>query len=66
MDQLSIRNSIVIALLLTLVANGVPAYREGRSVAGWVMLGLLFNPIALIVPLLLRGRALSWPWRQTR
>ena len=44
---------LLIVLLLTIVANGVIAQRKGRSVAGWVVLGLLFNPITLVVLLCL-------------
>ena len=40
---------LLLAVLVMTVATGVIASRKNRSVAGWVILGLMFNPIALIM-----------------
>ncbi len=53
MTDISIWHWLLIVLLLTVVANGAIAQRKGRWVAGWAVLGLLFNPIALVVLLCL-------------
>jgi hypothetical protein len=39
------------------VATGMIASRKNRSVAGWVILGLMFNPIVLIILSFLPDRA---------
>ena len=53
MSSLSIWNWLIIVVLLTIVANGIIAHRKNRWVAGWVILGFMFNPVALIVLLFL-------------
>ena len=40
-------------VLIMTVANGFIARHKGRSALGWVILGLMFNPIAFVVLLLL-------------
>ena len=59
MSNLSVWHWILIVLLLTIPANGIIANHKGRSVAGWVILGLMFNPIALVVLLFLPSRAID-------
>ena len=50
MHGLSIWHWLVVIVVLALTAaTGVIAARKKRSVAGWVILGLLFNPVALVV-----------------
>jgi hypothetical protein len=53
MSGISFWHWIIIAILLMTVANGLIAYRKNRSVAAWVILGLMFNPIAFVVLLFL-------------
>ena len=43
------------------VANGFIASRKNRSVVNWVILGLMFNPIAFVVLLFLPSRKLYLP-----
>lgn len=61
MDRLSIWIWLLIVVLVTTVANGIIANRKKRSVAGWVILGLMCNPIAFVVLLFLPSRKLDWP-----
>src|SRR5262249_52464825 len=58
---LSIWHWLVLAVIATIVANGFIARHKGRSVAGWVVLGLLFNPIAFVVLLCLPSERLDVP-----
>jgi len=44
--------AIIIAMI---VANVKIAQSKGQSVGLWVVLGILFNPIALIIQLILKG-----------
>jgi hypothetical protein len=60
MDGLSIWHWLLIIVLVTTVANGIIAYRKNRSVAGWVILGLMFNPVAFVVLLFMPSRKLDW------
>jgi hypothetical protein len=53
MGGLSIWHWMLIVVLITTVANGIIAHRKGRWVAGWVILGLMFNPVAFVVLLCL-------------
>jgi hypothetical protein len=39
-------SSLLIAVLVLTAATGIIASGKKRSVAGWVLLGLLFNPVA--------------------
>jgi hypothetical protein len=66
MDGLSIWHWLLIVVLVTMVANGVIASRKHHSVAGWVILGLMFNPVALVVLLFLPSLQLDWPRPPTR
>ena len=59
MADLSIWQWLLVAALVTTVANGVIAHRKSRSVLGWVVLGLMFNPIAFVVLLFLPSRRLD-------
>jgi len=63
MDGISIWQWLLIIVLITTVANGFIAKRKDRWVLGWVILGLMFNPIAFVVLLLLPSRKLDWPSR---
>ena len=47
---------LIVAILIgigLLVATGMLASKKGRSVPLWIVLGILFNPIALIILLCL-------------
>jgi hypothetical protein len=44
---------LLVVVLVTTVANGLIANRKNRSVAVWVILGLMFNPVAFVVLLFL-------------
>lgn len=59
MEGLSIWNWLLIVVLVTTVANGIIAIRKNRSVAGWVILGLMFNPVALVILVFLPSRKLD-------
>ena len=61
MTGLSIWEWLLILVLVTTVANGVIAQRKGRSIVGWVVLGLMFNPFAFIVLLFLPSQKLRVP-----
>lgn len=61
MTALSIWDWLLILVLVTTAANGVIAYRKGRSIIGWVILGLMFNPFAFIVLLFLPSNKLHLP-----
>ena len=55
---LSIWHWVLLAVVLVMaVATGVIAFRKNRSVAGCVILGLMFNPVVLIVLLFLPDHA---------
>ncbi len=52
MNPLSIWHWRIMVLVMT-VANGFIARRNGRSALGWIIFGLMFNPIAFVIlPLL--------------
>jgi hypothetical protein len=61
MGGLSIWHWMIIVVLVTTVANGIIADRKGRSVAGWVILGLMCNPVAFVVLLCLPSLRLDLP-----
>jgi hypothetical protein len=61
MGGLSIWHWLIIVLLAMTVANGFVASRKNRSVVNWVILGLMFNPIAFVVLLFLPSRKLYLP-----
>jgi hypothetical protein len=61
MDGLSFWHWLLVIVLVTPVANGIIAHRKNRWVAGWVILGLMFNPVALVVLLFLPSLKLDWP-----
>jgi hypothetical protein len=61
MNGLSIWHWLIIVMLATTVANGFIASRKNRSVVNWVILGLMFNPIAFVVLLFLPSRKLYLP-----
>jgi hypothetical protein len=61
MGGISIWQWLLIVVLVTTVANGVIAHRKNRWVLGWVILGLMFNPIAFVVLLFLPSRKLYLP-----
>lgn len=55
---LSIWHWILLGIVLIMtVATGMIAHRKNRSVRGWLFLGLIFNPVVLIVLLSLPGLA---------
>jgi hypothetical protein len=55
---LSIWHWVLLAVVLVMaVATGVIASRKNRSVVGCVILGLMFNPVVLIVLLFLPDQA---------
>jgi hypothetical protein len=58
MTGLTIWEWLLILVLLTTVANGFIAHAKTRSVLAWVILGLMFNPIAFIVLLFLPSNKL--------
>ena len=62
MTGLSIWLWIAIAVLATCVLNPWIAYRKNRSPWLWFVLGLLFNPVALVV-LLFRPTLPRPPYR---
>jgi len=64
MGAISIWQWLIFVVLVTTVANGIIAQRKGRSVAGWVVLGLMFNPIAFVVLLCLPSRHFEFPARR--
>jgi hypothetical protein len=49
---------VLIVLLATVVANGFIARAKSRSVIGWVILGLMFNPIPFVILLFLPSRTI--------
>ena len=61
MNGLSLWNWLLIVVLVTTVANGIIANRKNRWVAGWVILGLMFNPVAFAILLFLPSRKLDLP-----
>jgi hypothetical protein len=61
MTGLTIWEWLLILVLLTTVANGFIAHAKTRSVLAWVILGLMFNPIAFIVLLFLPSNKLRLP-----
>jgi hypothetical protein len=61
MGGLSIWHWLIIVVLAMTVANGFIASRKNRSVVNWVILGLMFNPIAFVVLLFLPSRKLYLP-----
>jgi hypothetical protein len=61
MNGLSIWHWLIIIVLAMTVANGFIASRKNRSVVGWVILGVMFNPIAFVVLLFLPSRKLYLP-----
>jgi hypothetical protein len=63
MTDLSKWHLLIIILLLMTCGNGVIASRKNRSVVGWVILGLMFNPIAFVVLLFLPSVATAEPER---
>ena len=66
MDGLSFWHWLIVLVLVSVVANGIIAHRKNRWVAGWVILGLMFNPVALVVLLFLPSLKLDWPRPPTR
>ncbi|MFY9895316.1 MAG: hypothetical protein WAK63_14420 [Xanthobacteraceae bacterium] len=47
---LSIWHWLLLAVVLAMtVATGMIAHRKNRSVTGWVIIGLMFNPVVLII-----------------
>jgi hypothetical protein len=63
MSGISFWHWMIIAVLLMTVGNGLIAYQKNRSVAAWVILGLMFNPIAFVVLLFLPKRGAYGPIR---
>jgi hypothetical protein len=61
MADLSIWQWLLILVLVTTVANGFIAHRKGRSIIIWVILGLMFNPFAVLVLLFLPSNNLHLP-----
>jgi hypothetical protein len=61
MGGISIWQWLLIIVLVTTVADGVIAKSKNRWVLGWVILGLMFNPIAFVVLLFLPSRKLYLP-----
>ena len=49
---------MLVLLLASAVANGFIARAKSRSVWGWVVLGLMFNPVPLAVLLFLPSRTI--------
>lgn len=62
MASLSIWLLLAIAVLVTIVLNPWIAYRKNRSPWMWLVLGLLFNPVAFVV-LLFRPTLPRLPYR---
>ncbi len=52
---------LLVVMLATVVANGLIARAKSRSVFGWVILGLMFNPVALVVLLFLPSNTILLP-----
>jgi hypothetical protein len=63
MTGLSIWLWLAIAVIATMVLNPWIAYRKNRSPGLWFVLGLLFNPVALVV-LLFRPTLPRPPYRR--
>ena len=61
MGSISIWHWLLIVVLVMTVANGIIAHSKSRWVAGWVILGLMFNPIAFVVLLFLPSRRIDLP-----
>ena len=61
MSGLSIWLWLLFVVLAMVIANGFIAHRKGRSVIGWVILGLMFNPIAFVILLNLPSLRLDRP-----
>jgi len=55
---LSIWHWLLLAVVLGMtVATGMITSRKNRSVVGWIILGLMFNPVVLIILPFLPDRA---------
>ena len=55
---LSIWHWLLLAVVLGMtVATGMIASRKNRSLVGWIILGLMFNPVVLIILSFLPDRA---------
>jgi len=59
MGSVSIWQWLIVVVLVSVVVNGIIARKKRRSLAGWVILGLMFNPVALIVLLFLPSRGVD-------
>ncbi|HEX4554800.1 MAG TPA: hypothetical protein VH249_12485 [Xanthobacteraceae bacterium] len=56
MYDLSLWELIVIGVLVLCAVTPVIAYKKNRSAVLWFVLGLMFNPVALVVLLCLPAR----------
>jgi hypothetical protein len=63
MYDLSLWQLILIGLLVLCAVTPLIAYKKNRSAVLWFVLGLMFNPLALVVLLCLpaRPREPYWP-----
>jgi hypothetical protein len=63
MHDTSLWQLILIGLLVICAVTPVIAYKKNRSAVLWFVLGLMFNPVALVVLLCLpaRTRKPYWP-----
>ncbi len=50
MTPLSVWQWLIVMVLVMTMGNGFIAQHKGRSALGWIILGLMFNPIAFVVP----------------
>ncbi len=58
LELLTLWEWLLILVVAMAAANGFIARAKSRSVLGWIILGLMFNPIAFIVLLFLPSNAI--------